>query len=458
MNNGNVKIVNMEQLHVTKCEYEKNVNHYGRAVIEGYIDEKDYEVCKEKSYSGESFTIEEIKETGVEKIFTGLIKCVTFYCDRGYIVKLILQGELAKMDMTANTRIFQNSQNSMDDIISTVSGSYPSQYTLASMHETNIDHMIVQYEETDWKFLCRIIAEAGGCLIPDYRDSGCRFATGVKDGGSINISTNEFAVNSLHYEYMRKVENGVSVCAEDQFEYVIKGRWHFELGDMVNLNGKTMYVYRAEGKWDGQELIHYYSLRTIGAFKQPCKQNMNLIGATFAATVSNVNHDKIEVSFDAVETYGSREYRYATVYSSANGAGWYCMPEIDDSVTITFATEEPESAYASGSVHLSMGEKNADTKFIRNPYDKEIRFTKDALTITNNKGTEIIISDSDGLTMTSADAIHLTAEKDISISSTVERITLQGETGVELIQGDSKVIVNGDVMLIGNQVHIQNVE
>lgn len=245
---------------------------------------------------------------------------------------------------------------------------------------------------------------------------------------------------------------------EDQLEYVIKGRWNFELGDMVNLNGKTMYVYRAEGKWEGQELIHYYSLRTIGAFKQLSKQNMELIGATFSAIVSKVNHDMVEAVYDVVETYGNREYRYATVYSSANGAGWYCMPEIGDSITITFATEDPESAYASGAVHLSMGEKDADIKFIRNPYNKEIRFTKDTLTITNNNGTEIVISDVDGLKIKSAAAIQITAEKDICISSKGEKITLQGENGVELEKGDSKVIVDGDVKLIGDQVHIQNVE
>ena len=134
------------------------------------------------------------------------------------------------------------------------------------------------------------------------------------------------------------------------------------------------------------------------------------------------------------------------------------IEQSEDKVTITFASYEADSAYASGSVHLDMGEQDPNIKFIRNLYGKEIRFTKDSLTITNNSGTEIVLSDQEGLIFTSAGNIVLEAEKEISISSSSDRVTLQGETGVELSQGDSKVIVNGDVKLVGQQIHIQNLE
>ena len=134
------------------------------------------------------------------------------------------------------------------------------------------------------------------------------------------------------------------------------------------------------------------------------------------------------------------------------------MPEVGDTVSITFATQEPESVYASGAVHLSMGQKDADTKFIRNPYNKEIRFTKDELLITNNQGTELILNDANGLTLKSATEINITAQKGITISSETDKIILQAENGVELKQGKSKIAVNGNITLEGDQVHIQNVE
>lgn len=458
MNNGNIKIVNFEMLHITSCEYEKNINSYGMAKIKGYIDEKDYEECKRKAYSGECFVVEEIIDSNSQVIFSGIVKSVSFYCDKGYNVNMVLQGELSKLNLCVNNRIFQNDNNSLYDMISKIAETNEVQYRVRNLGTTNISHMVVQYEESDWDFLIRIIKEVGGCLIPDYKGDGCRFFIGLKEGEKEILSSEKYVINSLYHEYEKKVENGIKQVIDDQFEYVIKADKYFELGDAVEFNGKLLYVYRIEGKWEGQELIHHYVLRTKGAFKQLSIQNYNLSGVTFSAKVSKINHDKIEVSFDDVEAYGSREYIYSTVYSSANGAGWYCMPEVDDKVTITFATQNPESAYASGAVHLSMGEKDSDTKFIRNPYDKEIRFTKDELKITNNRGTEIILNDTNGLTLTSAGAINITAEKDITISSTEERITLQGETGVELKQSDSKVIVNGDVMLIGEQIHIQNVE
>lgn len=458
MNSGNINVKNMEILNVTKCEYKKSINDFGNAVIEGYIDETHYEMCKHKAYSGEWFAIEEKIDSDTKIVFSGIVKSVEFYCNRGYRIKLVLQGKIANMDVALKNRIFQNNVNALDDIIEKVCETYNAQYIVSSNHISNISHLVVQYEETDWNFLKRIIIESGGCLIPEYSNNECRFMTGIIENREICIDTEEYAINSLYYEYENKIQNGLDVYIDDQFEYVIKERRIFNIGDSINLNGKLLYVYHAEGKWEGQELIHYYTLRSKNAFKQINSENYRYIGASFPATVSKVKHDKIEVSFDSVEAYGIREYNYATVYSSANGSGWYCMPEVGDTVSITFATQEPESVYASGAVHLSMGQKDADTKFIRNPYNKEIRFTKDELLITNNQGTELILNDANGLTLKSATEINITAQKGITISSETDKIILQAENGVELKQGKSKIAVNGNITLEGDQVHIQNVE
>ncbi len=459
MNSGHIRVAELDMLRVTSCTYEKKINDYGQAEIKGYVDDGAYDMFKAEVANGGHFVIEEGQDFDVTIVFSGILKNTSFVHDKGFWhVKLVMQGSMAKLDRTIHTRIFQNGVNPFSEIMSVVKKENDTLYRVRDFYNTDIPHMVVQYEETDWEFLKRIICEAGGCLIPDYKDSGCRFFVGVNLNAENRINTENYTLNSLFHEYEKKKANGIEQSLDADWEYVLKENLALELGDSVYLNGHCLYVYRVEGKWEGEELIHYFTLRKKSAFASLKQKNMNLCGATFAATVTDVEHDKIEVTFDTVEAYGSRQYQYATVYSSANGAGWYCMPEFDDAVTITFATQEEESAYASGAVHLTMGDKDADTKFIRNPYDKEIRFTKDALTITNNNGTEIILSDADGLTLASAGAITIQAEDMIIINSLKEKITLQGEGGVELTQGSSKVIVNGDVLLLGDQVHVQNLE
>lgn len=458
MNSGNIVITNMEMLHVTKCEYEKRINYHGFAVIEGYLKAEDYEACKEKGSSGEWFAVEEKQGEKSEIVFSGLVQSLTISQEDIYRVKLILQGETVKMDMTENTRIFQDGSNTLEAITSKIIGKYGAGCLISSDFEEPISHMVVQYEETDWEFLKRMASELGGYLIPYYKTSGCRSMIGIEERTGVDLSDSNYMVRNIYFEYEKKSENGVSVNTDDQIEYIVNTREVLQLGDAASINGKALYVYGAEGKWEGEELIHSYTLRSKKGFLQQKVKNESLIGATFQATVEGVENDRIEVSFDAIEAYGSRKYAYATVYSTKTGAGWYSMPEKEDAVRIIFPTEEPEEAYASSAVHLSMGSADANTKFIKNPYNKEIRFSEHELRITNNTGMDIILDDEKGLILNSNKNITISAAKELNLSSEAEKITVQGQQGVELLQGESKIEVNNEVKLIAEQVHVQNVE
>lgn len=458
MNSGNIVITNMEMLHVTKCEYEKNINSHGFAVIEGYINAEDYDGCRQKGSSGEWFAIEEKQGEKSEIVFSGLIQSLAICQDTIYRVKLVLHGETVRLDMTEKTRIFQSGSNSLKEIVSETIAKYGAECLISSDFEQPIPHMVVQYEETDWEFLKRMASELGGYLLPYYKSSGCRSMVGIEEKTGINLSDSSYVVRNNYFEYEKKNQNGVNLDAVHQLEYIVHTRAVIQLGEAVSINGTTLYVYRAEGKWEGEELIHCYTLRSKKGFLQQTIKNENLIGAVFRAAVERVENDRIEVAFDSAEAYGKRKYAYATVYSTKTGAGWYSMPELGDAVRIIFPTEDEEQAYACSAVHLSMGSADANTKFIKNPYNKEIRFSEHELRITNNNGMDIILDDEKGLILNSSKNITLSAAKELTISSEAEKITVQGQQGVELLQEESRIEVGSEVKLIAEQVHVQNVE
>lgn len=460
VNNGNLYVQNMHILNVLSCKINKKINTFGTAEIAGYIIEEDYAACKELASSGKWFALKEQINGEKKIVFSGIIKEFTLDLnDSTYMVKMVLQGEISKMDRKRQTRIFQNGSNTLNNMIQVVGGIYNSVFKIGSDFSGAIPHMIVQYEETDWEFIKRISSELGGYVIPDYQANGCRYRVGVNEGNTSKVNVKEYSIKSEFAEFEKKKSNGVALSSSvDEIEYVFHSRNVYELGDGICFNGMNLFIYSVEGKWESEELIHYYTLRTKKAFTCQKTANYKLAGVCFEATVSTVNHDKIAVSFVSEEQYGGREYNYATVYSSKDGAGWYCMPEEGDLVKITFPSENADESYAVSSVHLSMGDKDPDTKFIRNVHDKEIQFKKGELKITNNNGLDIILNDQKGIEINSNSNINITADKEITIESKNDKMLLEGKEKVELKQGTSSICVAEDINMTAEQVHIQNME
>ena len=63
----------------------------------------------------------------------------------------------------------------------------------------------------------------------------------------------------------------------------------------------------------------------------------------------------VQVQFDEDENKegcGRHWFDFATVYSTPDGAGWYCMPEVGDEVRVVFPDNYEEHAYVASSVHV----------------------------------------------------------------------------------------------------------
>ena len=309
MNNGNVRLKEYEMFTVTSCEYKKEIDDYGWAKIQGYVANEDYNSFKAKAKLEDCFFIEEVIDSKIETIFSGILDSISYKADKGiYYITIKLEGMLKKLNRVNYTRIFQDSENSLDSIISLISKEIKIECKVRSTYSKIIPHMVVQYQETDWSFIKRIVNEIGGCIVPEYKNSSCRMYVGVNNDLGIYINSEKYLLNSLYEEYENKKANGMSVYADDSYEYIVKESMNMELGDKVYLNGKCLYVYRVEGKWEGSEINHYYTLREKRAFVSLAEKNYDLGGACFTARVKSINDDKIEVSYEDVEAYGGCEY------------------------------------------------------------------------------------------------------------------------------------------------------
>ena len=108
----------------------------------------------------------------------------------------------------------------------------------------------------------------------------------------------------------------------------------------------NLYVYSVESNYHGEEMVHTYSLRTEKSYKMQRLYEFRMIGASMEGKVIAVKRDKVQVRIDDDENSTqniSKWFLYSTVYSSPDGTGWYCMPEIGDTVRVFIPSVEEES-------------------------------------------------------------------------------------------------------------------
>ena len=456
MNNGIISIDIMNYLNVTECEFQKEVNTHGIAKVKGYIDSSYLQMCESKSTSEEWVSINEYHDGINEIIFSGLMNSFEIEYINGYHqVTIEIVGQTYQMDLVENTRIFQSDSTTVSEISNIVGSVYGAQSKIGSNASGSLGHMSVQYMETDWNYLKRIASEKNTFIMPHYQIEGCRYIIGQLNEQRKSIETKNYRIKTRAMSYEDKMKNGVSTSINDESQYIYTSTKVFELGDSINFNGNSLYVYSVKGKLIKEEMIKEYVLKSKNGFNKKMVTNKNIIGLSFDGVVSSVNNDMISVDFNSYESYGSRSYKYATVYSTASGAGWYCMPEEGDTVRVYFPTENENDSYAINSAHISMGDKSPSTKFFRSPTNKEIVFSEKQIKITNNVGSSIVLDDDEGITISSTKGVNISSDKNIDMTSSTDKIVVSAASEVKLEQGDSSITVNDNVKISGEQVHIQ---
>ena len=155
-----------------------------------------------------------------------------------------------------------------------------------------------------------------------------------------------------------------------------------------------------------------------------------------------------------MENSGSCWYSFSTVYSSADGTGWYCMPEIGDTVRLYFPTSKEQEAYVVSAYHESGASlrKHPECKFWRNKEGKEIQLSPERILLTNNDGTYIELSDDNGIEIVSESSVTVKSGGSLSITSSNSSIEMSAPKKIRLKQGDTEMNLGGDIGMQGAKI------
>jgi len=457
-----------EFIALQELKIERKVNEHAKAEItmrirddrqEQYMDILSGEAWVKIIGAGEQNGSEAAVNT---VLFHGLVTGFEF-SHNGYetLMRLELTSGTILMDLEQHFRIFQNKDSMCDGIHKQLAAAYPE--GKADCPEGSGDKtegMLIQYRETDWEFLKRIAGRKGHCVMPDALKKGAKYSVGLPAGTRRTVQPDRITIKFDSGEYMEKSHNGMaSLQAADMRELIFTDREIYQIGDSISYRGKDYLIHRIRTEYNRGECSHTYYLRTPEALKVLPLSHDAVRGCSFEAAVTAVQKDKVQIEVEQDEWKGAdgkKWFLYSTVYSSADGTGWYCMPEEGDSVRLYVPGKE-EDSFVISAVHRETdgSRQDPDRKSFKTKYGKELLFTPDSILMTNNQGMVVEMNDSEGITISSDKDITIEAADNLTISSANESLLLAASDILKVKQGGTSMTLDDDIYFTGGEFRIQ---
>jgi len=441
----------------------KEVNKHGFLRITGHIRkelESQYLLLAQEEVWVKVTAVSSTEEEAT--LFYGLLTEMELGVENGvHTLSIEMRTGSILMDTKKHIRTFQRPEIIFPDMLARCMEPYAdANYIMTKGKETYLDTLALQYEESDWEFLKRLASQVQTVLVADSTTKGIRFYFGMPERTVRNITvTNSYSVRRNTEEYKRKMDAGTKDITEaDSVCYIAVTREIYDLGDALSLNRMELYVGKIETEMVGSELYHTYHLKTKNGFLVPREYNPRGRGISLRGTVVGVRNDEVQVRLsedENAEFAGERWFDYATPYSSVDGSGWYCMPEIGDCIRLQVPSANEKEAYAASSCHLdavNSSRTNPDYKSIKNKQGKEVLFTPNSLTLTNNKGMSIQLLDGTGIQIVSDQAITIKSSAEVDISSSKSDVRVVSPNAVVLKQGGTAVTMSDEFLFEGQDL------
>lgn len=455
----------LEFLNILELRIEEEVNCHGKMVISGYISDE-----REEEYLGilTGEVWEQVrmigKEGEVQLLFHGIVTDFSvIYCNDQRKLTLEVMSGSVLMDGKRHLRSFQNPSMTYGQILKQITGGYQdSGIVFSEPWEERTGELVLQYYETDWEFFKRLASRKHQFLIADAQKKGVKFSYALPAGESFVLPEGQkYTMRKDLSAYRKKTEQGMSLSEADCLEYMVESREARRIGDYTTRFGELFYIYQIKSRYIGGELLHFCYMKRKRGIEVPEAFQEEMVGCTLSATVTAVKEDKVQIAITEDENRKQEPevwYPYATVYSTPDGTGWYCMPEPGDRVRLTVPEKWEKDAFVTSSVHVgtnSADRKNPEHKVFKSKYQKEVRFTPDSIVITNNQGNRIEMTDQEGIRIISDHSVMLEAAEDITITSNTGSLLAAGASSVSFQQKGTSIELENDISFVGGNLKIQ---
>jgi len=451
---------------ITILKITREINEHAKLYISGVISDENADKYVEVADEDESIKIQvKDNEGNITDLFEGIVTNISINANND--VRILEVESLSKtilMDIKKKNRTFQNENDSYGDILNKINSGYSNVQMVDEVtNGTKIDKVIVQYKESDWELIKRLASYFNEGVIPACQLSDIKYSIGkLGENKTYNIDEFNYSIKKGLQEYKIKSENeDYDLDDMNLISYEVTTNQIINLTNSVKFKERSLYIYICEIEMVDGVLLNKYILRDEKGLKVRKIYNNKIIGMSLKGNILDTKNDVVKVTLEIdgnQDKITARWFPYSTVYSSEDGTGWYCMPEVNDAIRLYFPDHEEKNSYVISSVNLqsSNSEKRSDPaiKNIGTKYGKQIIMKPGEVDIIANENLLMRMTDAGGIEVKSDKKIIFDAKDDIEITGKA-RIIIQGNTSIDLNQGSANINIKDNVTASGAKVKIE---
>ena len=354
------------------------------------------------------------------------------------------------LDQKKSNRVFQKKVQTYMGIASTVTADTEHSACILPGSDMRTGGTLIQYQETDWRFLKRMASQLGLPLVPDTSYYYPRFYLGLPEGEKRELGeiiSCDFCFDGRYYA----VSGKCLVDREDFICYDVVTRTSLSLGDRVTYEGRELLVSRKKTELAGGEVIFTYRLAGNGYTWVPWEDNPDYTGMSFVGSIVGTQGEQVEVAFDIDKSAaGGNSYGFAP----ATGNLMYCMPQKGTKTALYIGNGDEAQGIATGCIRTNgstcEGTGSPEKKSFRSEHGKGMDLYPQSMGLDGGETGKITFEDETGTTIESNGGLVLMAKEGIRLES-MTGIVMQGMSDIMALysEGASSLCVNGSVDMLG---------
>ena len=354
------------------------------------------------------------------------------------------------LDQKKSNRVFQKKVQTYMGIASTVTADTEHSACILPGSDMRTGGTLIQYQETDWRFLKRMASQLGLPLVPDTSYYYPRFYLGLPEGEKRELGeiiSCDLCFDGRYYA----VSGKCLVDREDFICYDVVTRTSLSLGDRVTYEGRELHVSQKKTELAGGEVIFTYRLAGNSYTWVPWEDNPDYTGMSFVGSIVGTQGEQVEVAFD-IDKSAAGGNRYG--FAPATGNLMYCMPQKGTKTALYIGNGDEAQGIATGCIRTNgstcEGTGSPEKKSFRSEHGKGMDLYPQRMGLDGGETGKITFEDETGTTIESNGGLVLMAKEGIRLES-MTGIAMQGMSDIMALyaEGASSLCVNGSVDMLG---------
>lgn len=427
-----LRLEGMEVKQFIDCQICQKPGEHGELSFCAYVDENVFEEVE--SFQALRLYVEGAQE---KTLFCGILTEMEEE-SAGEVQKIhvIVKSYTYLLDIEKKSRTFQDIHMTYSQLLHKVLNAYRDADCIIAMEDQPIGEFVVQYQETDWEFLKRILSQIYMPLSGEVRIPAIRIYAGVPvlEDSLQDIELKEIVQD---FEYCDKLkEMGYEIHNADGIYCIAETRQFCELFASCYLYGKPLLVGHFKAYFAQGFFKMVVVLKSRKGIVEIPRCPMQLVGLALEGKVLDVKGESVRLHFflDGDDSKDVYWFPYSTPSSSPDGSGWYYMPEVGDCLRVYFPTKHMKDVLAISAVSSYKGKDGPDrmadprTKYLRTASGQEMNLSEKGTYLASSKDAASLFLGNDGKIVIKGQQVELIADEGIDIID-AKNINLHSKAG-----------------------------